>query len=141
MPTVKPSLSSHDHGAVSQDRLKLFLSGAVVCWAIWLTQTPEYGPGYDGAIHAGTLTNKININTDPWWRVTALPNIGMVKAKRIIAFRERSEKPQPFAEASDLQQIHGIGPKTVAEIAPLLSFDMDDQPVPVDVRAASHRST
>lgn len=49
-----------------------------------------------------------------------LPGIGPVKAARIVAHRERHG---PFREPEALLAVAGIGPATLARIAPLLRFD------------------
>jgi len=57
-------------------------------------------------------------------RLTLLPRIGPVLAERIVA--DRAERG-PFASASDLQRVRGIGPKTVERIAPMLTFGAETQ--------------
>ncbi len=47
--------------------------------------------------------------------LTLLPGIGAVKAAAIVAHRV---KHGPFRSLDDLVEVHGIGEKTVARIAP-----------------------
>ena len=133
MLTAKaPNTSSPERPPGPHDPVRLAACAAVLCWALWLSQAPgddHNGPPAGGA---AALASKINANADPWWKLAALPNIGMVKAKRIVAFRKQSPSPSPFKSALELQQVHGIGPKTVERIAPLLCFDADKQPGPAD---------
>ncbi|MHC4090760.1 MAG: ComEA family DNA-binding protein [Planctomycetota bacterium] len=76
----------------------------------------------------------IDPNTAPWWELTVMPAVGEVTAKRIVDFREAQrqarggtgESPEDalpvFGRAEDLQQVNGIGPKTVRRMEPLLTF-------------------
>ena len=68
----------------------------------------------------------IDPNTAPWWELTALPRIGEVLARKIVAYRETHqaahEKSPVFARAEDLQRVPGIGPKTVTRLRPHLTI-------------------
>jgi len=80
-------------------------------------------------------TLPINPNTALWWELTVIPGVGEVTAKRIVEFREarrlagRTAEGPPagasdvFGCAADLQQIKGIGPKTVQRMEPFLTFE------------------
>jgi competence protein ComEA len=83
---------------------------------------------------------KIAINDADAHELTALPGIGPVKAAAIVEYREIHG---PFRQASDLQQVKGIGPKTVAKIHPLIdlggdSSGMDTQPAAESSPARIH---
>ena len=72
----------------------------------------------------------VDPNRVPWWELTVLPGIGETRARAIVNFREsggrgpddRGSGPV-FRYAADLAQVRGIGPKTVARLAPHLRFD------------------
>lgn len=131
MLTAKaPNTSSPERPPGPHDPVRLAACGAVICWAFWLSQAPGYDHNGPPAGGATALASKINANADPWWKLAALPNIGMVRGKRIVAFREQYPSPSPFKSALELQQVYGIGPKTVERIAPLLCFDVEKQPGP-----------
>ena len=49
----------------------------------------------------------------------ALPGIGPSRARAIVLYREEKG---PFEALDDLEDVHGIGPKTVAAIAPFLTL-------------------
>ena len=68
-------------------------------------------------------------NLAPWWELTVLPRIGETSARRIVSFRRAAAPADPdglsppvFRGAADLTQVRGIGPKTVARVAPYLHF-------------------
>lgn len=95
---------------------------------------PAYSSA-DAPVGADALCDPINPNSDPWWRLAALPNIGMVKAKRIVKMREDAGGPHCFARPEDLALVHGVGPKTIERIAALLSFDEEALEPPTTVAA------
>ena len=68
---------------------------------------------------------RIDPNAAPWWELTALPAIGETTARAIVDYRESAAAAgQPaFTQAADLDRVRGIGPKTIARIAPYLRFD------------------
>jgi len=72
------------------------------------------------------LESRINPNNAPIASLVRLPGIGIGRAGAVVAYREkfRSRKPnsQPFQNADDLQQVKGIGPKTVQNISKWLKF-------------------
>jgi len=68
---------------------------------------------------------KINPNTAKWQDFAVLPRIGETLARRIVEYRERMREQgidPVFLEAQDLANVSGIGPQTVAEIEPYLTF-------------------
>lgn len=59
------------------------------------------------------ITGKININTATQKELETLPGIGPGLAQRIT--NKRAQKP--FTSLEDLQEVSGIGPKTVSELS------------------------
>lgn len=125
MPTDKLSTSSPEHAGARQAVFRLSIAAAVLLWAAWGARIPQYAPDDPPHQRCCELAYRVDPNTDSWWKIAALPGIGMVKAKRIVSFRSRVRVAGPFVEPDDLKQIHGIGPKTVARIAPMLRLGMD----------------
>ena len=123
-----------DAGTAAGLRVRLLLCLGVICWATGHGKTPAYSSA-DAPRAAGELCYPINPNSDPWWRLAALPNIGMVKAKRIVKMREGAGGQHRFARPEDLALVHGIGPKTIEQIAALLSFDEKPPEPPTTVAA------
>jgi competence protein ComEA len=62
----------------------------------------------------------INVNTATAEELTALPGIGQVTAEAIIAYREENG---PFTSLADLDEVSGIGPATLENIAAQVAFD------------------
>ncbi len=78
----------------------------------------------------GALRSGVNPNTAQWWELVALPEIGPTLANEITRYRDAvgskngdAEHGSVFRSAADLAKVRGIGPKTVARLAPHLRFD------------------
>ena len=56
------------------------------------------------------LAQPVNVNTATAEELTALDGIGPVKAEAIIQYREANG---PFESLEQLQEVKGIGPKTI----------------------------
>jgi DNA uptake protein ComE-like DNA-binding protein len=95
---------------------------------------PDLTPAAQAPSAVGFL---IDPNTAPWWEMTVIPGVGEVTAKRIVEFREVRRRGgsqgssaqgalQVFRRPADLQQVKGLGPKTVERIAPYLAFSPAD---------------
>ena len=63
---------------------------------------------------------RINVNRANLDELVKLPNIGPVTAATIIEFREQAG---PFYELADLDEVPGIGARTLEQLAGLVSFD------------------
>ena len=69
---------------------------------------------------------KINPNTAPAASITRLQGIGPKRAEAIVKYREKMiQKGQAkvFSSCDDLQQIKGIGQKTVEKLCQWLTFN------------------
>lgn len=67
---------------------------------------------------AGGPASPVNINTATAEQLEELPNIGEVRAKAIIAYRESNGG---FQAVEDLKKVNGIGEKTFADMAPFVT--------------------
>ncbi len=73
--------------------------------------------------------NLVNPNKAPWWELTILPEIGPALAREIVTYRESKRAAKDasgenvFKSMSDIDAVRGIGPKTIARLAPHLTFD------------------
>jgi len=71
-------------------------------------------------------TGKLNPNAACVSELAELPSIGEEKAQAIIDYRDKQKtigKQKAFECASDLENVKGIGAKTVEKIKPWLEFD------------------
>ncbi len=64
------------------------------------------------------IVRPIDVNRASAAELVALPGVGPVTARRIVAFRQEQGR---FARAEDLTKVPGIGPKTFARIAALVT--------------------
>ncbi|MHC4737801.1 MAG: ComEA family DNA-binding protein [Planctomycetota bacterium] len=73
------------------------------------------------------LQSRINPNDAPIASLVRLPGIGISRAGAIAAYRENFSSCQPnrqaFRNSDDLQEVKGIGPKTVQNIRQCLTFE------------------
>ncbi|MGH9250004.1 MAG: helix-hairpin-helix domain-containing protein, partial [Acidimicrobiales bacterium] len=60
---------------------------------------------------------QVNLNTATAEQLDTLPGIGPALAGRILDWREQHGR---FSSVDELQEVSGIGPKTFAELAPLV---------------------
>lgn len=104
-----------------------------VCWALY--GFCLFGAGFHNArqslvgvpldeplpVDVGYIIDpSVDVNTASYEELQLLPSIGPVLAERILLYRERYE---PFSSVDELQQIHGIGPKTVQKLKYYLEFE------------------
>lgn len=72
------------------------------------------------------LENRINPNNATLGSLVRLPGIGLVRATAILSYRENANSTAPaFKNCDDLQNIKGIGPKTVQNICQWLKFEWE----------------
>lgn len=73
------------------------------------------------------LNEKVNPNSAPAASMARLPGIGVAKALAIENYRRSSAADSAegaaFKDAKSLQRVKGIGPKTVMELGPWLTFE------------------
>lgn len=62
---------------------------------------------------------EVRVNHAEWPELTLLPRIGPTLARRIVEHRERHG---PFRSVEQLEDVPGIGPKTVRRIQPFVSL-------------------
>lgn len=69
------------------------------------------------AFAAKEISGVVNINTASVDELMLLPDIGRVKAEKIVSYR----KANPFSKIDDIVNVKGIGPKTFRKIAKYLA--------------------
>lgn len=68
---------------------------------------------------AATSGGVVNLNSASAAQLEELPGVGPVTAQKIVAWREANGA---FTSAEDLLEIDGIGPKTLADLAPAVTW-------------------
>lgn len=76
------------------------------------------GTAVGAAFPGGAAGGKININTADAAELDKLPGVGPALAARILQYRTEHG---PFAGPEDLREVAGIGPKTYAKMAAMIS--------------------
>lgn len=83
-----------------------------------------------GGTTQAAVRSTIDPNRASWCEFTVLPRIGESLARRITEYRMEASgrtdgdaRGPVFQSAADLDEVRGIGPKTVLRIAPFLRFD------------------
>jgi competence protein ComEA len=73
------------------------------------------------------LQNRINPNDAPAESLARLPGIGIIKANAIVEYRRQFRKNDrgdlAFKGCNDLDNVRGIGPKTVSNMCKYLRFE------------------
>ena len=64
-----------------------------------------------------TIQFAVDINTADWPELSQLPGVGETLARRIV---EHRAEHGPFMDLEDLQNVRGIGPKTMDRLRPYL---------------------
>ncbi len=65
----------------------------------------------------GVIEFQVDVNAADWPELTLLPGIGETLARRIVDYRAAHG---PFQSIEQLEQVKGIGPKTLRRIRPYL---------------------
>ena len=75
---------------------------------------------------AADLGDRLDPNTATWQELAAISGLGEKRARAIVAYRERWQHDHPstpaFSGPQDLRNIKGIGPATVSNMSPFLTF-------------------
>lgn len=100
----------------------------------WLRPVALEDPVQIEPQRAAQVEQRIDPNTADWPDLARLPGVGEAIAQRIVEYREQhgragpsGAKPLVFRTADDLDDIPGIGPKTVERIRPYLRFPGDTE--------------
>lgn len=108
-------LSRMDQAAIA---VILAVSLGMILWSLF-TRGNQHGGLIDiEQAEPVALEFLVDINSADWPELTLLPNIGEVLAQRIIEYRQQQG---PFTDHDQLQQVVGIGPRTLEAIRPYLA--------------------
>lgn len=83
---------------------------------LWVLLTIAHAA--DHSIYLDHTNQIININTATQTELIRIKGVGPTKAQAIIQYRQQHG---PFKTLDDLQQVNGIGPKTIANNRDILA--------------------
>jgi hypothetical protein len=100
------------------------LAAVVIASALGLGLAGETLPGPDqNIVPAPDL--RLDVNTVPAQVLETLPHVGQSLVRQLVAARDM----RPFASLDDAgSRVRGLGPATLAQIAPYLRFETSAQP-------------
>jgi competence ComEA-like helix-hairpin-helix protein len=113
------SLGEQSEKAQMSLQSSAFLVSVCICAAVSAWCIFSY-PAAAGDGEKIVLDDKINPNVDTAVSIARLPSLGTAKAKAIIEYRQSGAV---FNDAADLDNVKGIGPKTVENLRPYLKFE------------------
>lgn len=113
------SLSDQSEKKQASLQAAAFLVSVCICAAVSAWCLFSY-PAAAGSGEKIVLDDKINPNADTAVSIARLPSLGNAKAKAIVEHRQNGTV---FKNADDLDNVKGIGPKTVENIKPYLKFE------------------
>ncbi|QBJ95035.1 ComEA family DNA-binding protein [Rhodococcus sp. ABRD24] len=76
-------------------------------------------PGQSAGVGSGTPVGKVNLNTATETELDALPGVGPVTAKAIVAWRQTHGR---FTDIEQLGEVDGIGPARMAKLRELVAL-------------------
>jgi competence protein ComEA len=90
--------------------------------AIHAAAEPSPGTTQDRALEAALkpASRTVNLNTASAAELEVLPGIGPAMARRILEYRSRYGR---FSSIDQLDQVKGIGPKTLEKLRPLVRVE------------------
>lgn len=97
-------------------KLKLFIGGSLLIFAIACTSRVEYVP----AEVEPSASQAININTATAVELEKLPHVGSKTAEAIVQFREENG---PFRRVEYLMKVRGVSESRFGEIRHLLTTE------------------
>ena len=89
-------------------------------------------------LFAPAVWASVNINTADATALDALPGIGPAKARAVLEYRQAHG---PFQSVDELASVHGIGPKLLERLRPVLSLDGATALPQTAARHTSHSHT
>jgi competence ComEA-like helix-hairpin-helix protein len=128
------SLSMNNYQENSNDKHKraagalaaIFLTGLVLslCFAFPILRSSDFGEPSQAKKVVFVQTGKLNPNIASASELAELPSLGPAKARAIVEYRQSQiGNENAFKNADDLENVKGIGSKTVEKIKPWLEFD------------------
>jgi competence protein ComEA len=125
--TPLPSASDAVWGLKPRDRLLLLALG-MVCLALSVWHWGQLSGWGSEPVEVDRLPERvydyrIDLNQATWVELMQLPRVGETLAQRILEYREEHG---PFQSVEELDNVKGIGPKTVEQLRPWLVVQEQD---------------
>ncbi|KXK29571.1 MAG: hypothetical protein UZ01_01946 [Candidatus Brocadia sinica] len=92
----------------------------------WLPETEIIGN-----LKPEDIKVKLDVNNAPWYELVLLPKLGEVKAKAIVAYREKHGN---FKTLDELSNVNGIGTSIIEAIRDHIKIGSDTVSVGLDNR-------
>lgn len=108
-----------------QTALGLCMLFLIPLLALAITQNSHDGAAPTESSNRTAGPSGIDPNTAEWYELAQLPGIGETVARRIVAYRSDHDSDADgvvFHSAADLDNVRGIGRRTLDRIAPFLTF-------------------
>ncbi len=109
-----------------QDSIQSFAFVISACVAVGLCCGFVSNHGADDRVssYRGVeLIARINPNEAPVESLSRLPGLGPARAGAIVVYRDNYRRGPAFKSGRDLQNVTGIGPKTVESIGDWIKFE------------------
>lgn len=120
---IQPATSAKQRSCSFTQRPFVVAAGVCILLAVYFVFS---GPSEYGSSAEVELDSRINPNDASSASLVRLPGIGIARAEAIVAYRKhfrKSSAAAAFETTDDLQNVKGIGPKTVQNISQWLKFE------------------
>jgi len=122
---ASPSGAGNRHDQIARS----CVAALVVLWVVVALSGLRTGLSGRPVDTADAPPGTVNPNSAPWYELALLPRIGESTARAVVACRDarmRDGIGPAFAGPTDLTEVRGVGPRTVARLANELRFS--DEP-------------
>lgn len=115
-----------NNSALRKKQSAALFTSIVLCWIVLAAILTVYLAGRFNKPDI-VIYDKINPSVASLESLVRLPGVGPAVGSAIIEYRQDVGKgKEAFTKPSDLQAVHGIGPKTVEKIKPWLYFSIGE---------------
>jgi competence ComEA-like helix-hairpin-helix protein len=94
-----------------------FLGVCIFFWVVTVRGTGGLAHRSGRPEQVVVYAEPLDLNEAAWYELALLPGLGEKKARAVVAWREEHGR---FKSLADLEQVKGVGPKTVEGLRPFL---------------------